>query len=116
MRGSVILLLVALAAGRETSTAQANSDVTSLGAAEEEPTHEACLAAVGKARLLADRLPAQDASRAFAASYLRRALMEDANGEYDDCIEWADKAVEEVVLHWHILRPGEQLDGLGPAH
>ena len=79
----------------------------------EEPTHEVCLAEVAKARALAEALPAGDPSRIFALSDLRQALVEDGNGEFDDCVELAERATIEVNEHRHVLRPGETLDVSG---
>lgn len=79
----------------------------------EEPTHKTCLEEVAKARALAEALPIGDPSRIFALSDLRQALVEDGNGEFDDCVELAERATIEVNEHRHVLRPGETLDVSG---
>jgi hypothetical protein len=79
----------------------------------DEPTKEACDAAVAKARVLADTLPTSDLSRVFAESYLLQAVVEAGNGEFDDCIERAEEAVDEVKERRHVLPPGKTLKDLG---
>ena len=76
----------------------------------EEPTRSACLAAVAAARDLAERLPAGDASRYFAERDLQQAMTEAGNGEFDDCLEWAEQATLEIKQHRHTLKPGETLN------
>lgn len=99
--------------------AQANIEADNPGAdahnAEPpgEPTKEACDAAVAKGRALADTLPTSDLSRVFAESYLHQALVEAGNGEFDDCIEKAEAAVDEVKERRHVLPPGKTLKDLG---
>jgi len=107
MKLSIILTTTALCLS---SQGQVHADMTSQA---EEPTHEACLAEVAKARALAEALPAGDPSRIFALSDLRQALVEDGNGEFDDCVELAERATVEVIEHRHVLRPGETLDVSG---
>jgi len=80
-----------------------------IGPPQAEPTKEACLAAVGEARALAVALPEDDASRYFAERDLEQALTEAGNGEFDDCLEWAERATVEVREHRHTLQPGEKL-------
>jgi hypothetical protein len=80
-----------------------------VGSPQAEPTKEACLAAVGEARTLAVALPEGDASRYFAERDLEQALTEAGNGEFDDCLEWAERATVEVREHRHTLQPGEKL-------
>jgi hypothetical protein len=78
-----------------------------------EPTQEACDAAVAEGRALADTLPTSDLSRVFAESYLHQALVEAGNGEFDDCMERAEMAVDEVKERRHVLPPGKTLKDLG---
>jgi len=78
-----------------------------------EPTMEACEAAVAEGRALADTLPTSDLSRVFAESYLHQAMVEAGNGEFDDCIERAEMAVDEVKERRHVLPPGKTLKNLG---
>lgn len=78
-----------------------------------EPTKEACEAAVAEGRALADTLPTSDLSRVFAESYLHQAMVEAGNGEFDDCIERAEAAVDEVKERRHVLPPGKTLKDLG---
>lgn len=82
---------------------------------EEEPTQESCDAAVGEARALAASVPASDVSRYFAERDIHQALIEAGNGEFDDCVEKAERAVLELRERHHVLQPGERLDILG-AH
>lgn len=78
-----------------------------------EPTQESCDAAVAEGRALADTLPTSDLSRVFAENYLDQALVEAGNGEFDDCIERAEMAVDEVKERRHVLPPGKTLKDLG---
>jgi len=82
--------------------------------ASEEPTREACDAAVGEARVLAATLPADDGSRYFAERDLQQALVEAGNGEFDDCLEAAARAMDELRERRHRLQPGERLNVLQP--
>lgn len=66
-----------------------------------EPSKEECLAAIDETRALAGALPADHPSRYVAERYLRQSLAEAGNGEYDDCIEWAGRATEEVRERRH---------------
>ncbi|MFL5281525.1 MAG: hypothetical protein ACJ8AW_11155 [Rhodopila sp.] len=83
--------------------------------AEEEPTREACDAAVAKAHKLAETLPRLHASHYFAEVNLRQALVEAGNGEFDDCLELAEQAEDEVRNLRHLLKPGESLRIMGPG-
>jgi hypothetical protein len=74
-----------------------------------EPTSEGCEAAVGQARSLAAALPADDLSRYFAERDLHQAMIEAGNGEFDDCVEMAARATEEIRERRHTLQPGETL-------
>jgi hypothetical protein len=76
---------------------------------EAEPTREECLAAVEHARALAAKLPADHLSRYFAERYLLQAMVEAGNGEFDDCLEYAELATDEVKELRHVLQPGETL-------
>jgi hypothetical protein len=81
---------------------------------EAEPTREACLAAVEQARALAATLPADHLSRYFAERYLLQAMAESGNGEFDECLEYAVLATDEVKELRHVLQPGETLRVLRP--
>jgi hypothetical protein len=74
-----------------------------------EPTREGCEAAVEQTRSLATALPADDLSRYFAERDLHQAMIEAGNGEFDDCLEMAARATEEIRERRHTLRPGEKL-------
>jgi hypothetical protein len=65
---------------------------------------------VAAARKLAEQLPSGDASRYFAERDLQQAMTEAGNGEFDDCLEWAEQATVEVKEHRHTLKPGETLN------
>jgi hypothetical protein len=67
------------------------------------------MAAVKQARSLAAALPATDLSRYFADRDLHQAMTEASIGEFDDCLEWAVRATEEVQGRHHALQPGESL-------
>ncbi|WP_347379589.1 hypothetical protein [Bradyrhizobium sp. STM 3843] len=81
-------------------------------ASAEEPTREACEAAVAEARGLAATFPADDISRYFAERHLHQALVEAGNGEFDDCLEAVERATVELREHRHALKPGERLNVL----
>lgn len=72
-----------------------------------EPTREDCVAAVDHARALAVALPAEDLSRYFAERDLQQALTEAGNGEFDECVEFAERATVEIKERRHKLKPGE---------
>jgi hypothetical protein len=78
-----------------------------------EPTREDCNAAVAEARALAAALPADHLSRYFAERHLLQALAEAGNGEFDECLDMAARASDEVRERRHELRPGERLKVLG---
>ncbi|MGJ5068352.1 hypothetical protein [Bradyrhizobium oligotrophicum] len=84
--------------------------ITSASAHDEEPTQEVCDAAVAEARAQAATLPADDVSRYFAERDIQQALVEAGNGEFDDCVEKAERAVLEVRDRPHSLKPGERLN------
>jgi hypothetical protein len=96
---NVLLLACCLVGGFAGTTARGD-----------EPTEASCLAAVAAARDLAERLPAGDATRYFAERDLQQALTEAGNGEFDDCLEWAEQATVEIKEHRHALKPGETLN------
>ena len=79
-----------------------------------EPTREDCLAVVAQARALAEALPAEHLSRYFAERYLLQAMAESGNGEFDECLEYAGLAMDEVRELRHVLQPGETLRVLRP--
>ena len=72
------------------------------------------MAAVEQARSLAAALPSGDISRYFAERDLHQAMIEAGNGEFDDCLEFAARATEEVRELRHTLQPGERLKILQP--
>ena len=82
--------------------------------AADEPTREQCNAAVAEARALAASLPPDHLSRYFAERHLHQAMAEAGNGEFDECLEMAARASDEVRERRHELRPGERLKVLGP--
>jgi hypothetical protein len=105
--------IVAGSAGAATvgcSTANPAHEAPPGGAHDGEPTQASCVASVAAARDLAERLPAGDASRYFAERDLQQAMTEAGNGEFDDCLEWAEQATVEVKEHRHTLQPGETLN------
>nr|WP_284263533.1 hypothetical protein [Bradyrhizobium iriomotense] len=77
--------------------------------ASDEPTREDCNAAVAEARALAAALPSDHLSRYFAERHLHQALVEAGNGEFDECLDMAARASDEVRERRHELRPGEKL-------
>jgi hypothetical protein len=79
-----------------------------------EPTREDCLAVVAQARALAEALPTDHLSRYFAERYLLQAMAESGNGEFDECLEYAALAADEVKELRHVLKPGETLRVLRP--
>ena len=106
MRATLLLPVSILIAG---------SLYTDANSQAAEPTREGCMAAVSAARQLAETLPADDLSRYFAERHLAQALVEAGNGEFDDCLEWAERATDEVKQHRHQLQPGEKLN-IRPAN
>ncbi|MET3911263.1 hypothetical protein ABID59_005626 [Bradyrhizobium sp. S3.3.6] len=88
--------------------------VAAPGAAADEPTREECNAAVAEARALAASLPPDHLSRYFAERHLHQAMAEAGNGEFDECLEMAARASDEVRERRHELRPGEKLKVLRP--
>ena len=74
-----------------------------------EPTKADCEAEVEQTRSLAAALPADDLSRYFAERDLHQAMVEAGNGEFDDCLEAAARATDEIKERRHTLQPGERL-------
>jgi hypothetical protein len=101
------LLTFCAIAGLAVSAARAET-------ATPEPTRENCVAAVEDARSLAVALPADDLSRYFAERHLLQAMAEAGNGEFDECLEYAERATVEVQQHLHSLLPGETFKVLQP--
>jgi hypothetical protein len=79
-----------------------------------EPNRQDCDAAVAQARALAAALPADNLSRYFAERDLQQAMVEAGNGEFDECLDMAARAAEEVKQRRHELPPGETLKVLKP--
>jgi hypothetical protein len=101
MNPLALCLLAGLACGAVTPC--------SAGADSAEPTKEGCEAAVEQTRALAAALPADDLSRYFAERDLHQATVEAGNGEFDECLEAAARATEEIKERRHTLQPGEKL-------
>jgi hypothetical protein len=72
------------------------------GRAEAVPTAQECRAAIAHARAGMQKLPAQSMSRRFVQSDLVQAQSEGGNGEFDDCIEFTQKAEEELLRPRHL--------------
>lgn len=72
-----------------------------------EPSLEDCAKVVAEGHEMARRLSAKSLSRYFAERYLQSAMTEAGNGEFDECVEYAAKAVDEVENRRHWLAPGE---------
>ncbi|MEK9282563.1 hypothetical protein MTR72_23495 [Bradyrhizobium sp. ISRA442] len=85
------------------------SSLASGTPARAEPDREECELAVKEASALAAALPADNLSRYFAERDLHQAMVEARNGEFDDCLEMAARAVEETRERRHELPPGEKL-------
>src|SRR5215813_4868462 len=73
------------------------------------PSRQDCDDAVGQARMVAAALPADDLSRYFAERDLHQAIVEAGNGEFDECLELAARAADELRTRRHELPPGEKL-------
>jgi hypothetical protein len=85
-----------------------NSPVVAEDAAEAgEPTLQECTEALQDGRDRASKLSAKSLSRYFAERFLQNAEAEAGNGEYDGCLEYVEKAVDEIDNRWHWLAPGE---------
>jgi len=96
-----------------TATAPEPSD-TPLPTTQDEPTREDCVAAVDEARNSANALPAEHPSRYIAERHLHQSMVEAGNGEFDDCLYWAERAMLEVRELRHELTPGEKIEVLQP--
>jgi hypothetical protein len=79
-----------------------------------EPTREDCVASMDEARALAAALPAEDLSRYFAERHLQQAQTEAGSGEFDECVEYAERATVEIKERRHRLQPGETFKVLRP--
>jgi hypothetical protein len=101
------VLITALAVVLAVSPAAAGTEAA-------EPTREECTAAVDQARALATALPAEDLSRYFAERHLQQAQTEAGSGEFDECVEYAERARVEVTERRHRLQPGETFKVLRP--
>ena len=87
---------------------------TAPALADSEPTSEECHAKVDEARVSAEALPAEHMSRYFAERYLQQALAEAGNGEFDECMSYAEAAILEVRELRHNYPLGTKLNVLGP--
>jgi hypothetical protein len=101
MNTLALCLLVGLTCGAVTPC---SADLDSA-----EPTRTDCESAVEQARSLAAALPADDLSRYFAERDLHQAMVEAGNGEFDECLEAAVRATDEIKERRHTLQPGEKL-------
>jgi hypothetical protein len=101
MNRPVLCLLVGLACGAVTPCSAAPDSA--------EPARSDCEAAVEQTRFLAAALPADDLSRYFAERDLHQAMVEAGNGEFDECLEAAARAADEIKERRHTLQPGEKL-------
>lgn len=72
-----------------------------------EPTLEDCTRALQDGRDRAGKLSAKSLSRYFAERFLQNAEAEAGNGEYDGCLEYTEKAIDEIDNRRHSLAPGE---------
>jgi hypothetical protein len=72
-----------------------------------EPTLEECTKALHDGRDKASKLSAKSLSRYFAERFLQNAEAEAGNGEYDGCLEYVEKAIDEIDNRRHWLAPGE---------
>lgn len=75
--------------------------------AHEEPTMADCTKALEEGWSKAKQLSSKSLSRYFAERFLLSGEAEAGNGEYDECVEYAEKAVDEVENRWRWLAPGE---------
>lgn len=78
-----------------------------LAEAGEEPTLVDCTRALEEGWSRTKQLPSGSLSRYFAERFMQSAETEANNGEYDGCVEYSEKAVDEVENRWHRLAPGE---------
>jgi len=73
-----------------------------------EPTLHECTEALRDGRDKLAKLSTKSLSRYFAERFLLSAEAEAGNGEYDECLEYVEKAVDEIDNRWHWLAPGEK--------
>lgn len=76
-------------------------------AEEAEVTPEECTKAVAEAQEMVTRLSPKSMSRYVAERHLHTAHSEASSGEFDGCVEFAAKAVEEIETRATRLAPGE---------
>jgi hypothetical protein len=101
MRGMVPMIVgVGLATAGFATAAHALAE-------DSEPSLEACTKAVAEAGEMASRLSPKSLSRYFAERFLLSAKAEAGNGEFDECLDYAAQAVEEVEHRRHWLARGE---------
>jgi hypothetical protein len=72
-----------------------------------EPGLQECTKALQDGWDKARTLSAKSLSRHFAERFLQSAEAEAGNGEYDECLEYAEKASDEIDNRRHWLAPGE---------
>ncbi|OAE97729.1 hypothetical protein AYJ54_34855 [Bradyrhizobium centrolobii] len=80
-----------------------------------EPTLEDCTKALQDGRDKANKISAKSLSRYFAERFLQNAEAEAGNGEFDGCLEYAEKAIDEIDNRWHWLAPGETFRVMTPT-
>jgi hypothetical protein len=73
------------------------------------PTVDQCKATLHVARAKIEALPVDHISRHFAESRLNAAEAEASAADFDDCVEEAWKAINEIKHRWHSLEPGQRL-------
>jgi hypothetical protein len=109
LRRAIALPLCLVVAGLSVGSVPDLAGAALAEPAAAEPTREDCMAEVGRARALIATLPADHLSRRFAESHLYQAMVEANNGEFDDCLQWAERATVEARELPHALRSGETL-------
>jgi hypothetical protein len=75
-----------------------------------EPGRDECIAAVERVRKAMVILPPGSMARRFAESDAHQALVEAGNGEFDDCLEFAERAETEVRSPRHDLTAGDPVE------
>jgi hypothetical protein len=93
----------------------APAPTTANAEADAEPTKEDCDAALDKVRALTNTLPTEHPSRYFAERYMQQSMVEAGNGEFDDCLHWAERATEEVRELRHSSKSGESIEVMQPG-